>query len=199
MFTLYSLKPRFQSCLRPTVKRLAGWGVTPNQVTVLAMLISFAAGACVYGNPYWKWPLLLVPVALLVRMALNAIDGMLAREHDMQTKRGALLNEMGDVLSDLALYAPLAYIPGVQSSLVAWVLVGTVLSEFAGVLAQAIGSARRYDGPMGKSDRAFMLGGLYLLLGLGASPYLWWVDGLLTLTAALLIVTIYKRCIYALR
>jgi len=36
-------------------------------------------------------------------MALNAIDGMLAREHHMQSKLGAILNELGDVVSDTVL------------------------------------------------------------------------------------------------
>ena len=37
---------------------------------------------------------------------------MLAREHDMKTRLGAILNELGDVLSDSALYLPLATRPG---------------------------------------------------------------------------------------
>jgi phosphatidylglycerophosphate synthase len=39
-------------------------------------------------------------------MALNALDGMLARECNQQTRLGAILNETGDVISDIALYFP---------------------------------------------------------------------------------------------
>ena len=53
--------------------------------------------------------LLLLPVWMLVRMALNALDGMMAREMEMATAAGAVLNEVGDVLSDLVLYVPLAW------------------------------------------------------------------------------------------
>ena len=53
-----------------------------------------------------------LPPVLLARMALNAVDGMLAREHAMQSALGAILNELGDVLSDTALYLPLAAAPG---------------------------------------------------------------------------------------
>ncbi len=51
-------------------------------------------------------------------MALNAIDGMLAREHAMQTPLGAMLNELGDVVSDAALYLPLCWVPGLSPVLV---------------------------------------------------------------------------------
>ena len=61
-----------------------------------------------------------------------------------------------------------------------------------GVLAQTIGSTRRYDGPMGKSDRAFVLGALALLLGLGVSAGRW-VDGLMGLVLLMLVLTIVRR------
>lgn len=51
-------------------------------------------------------PLLLLPIVLFIRMALNALDGMLARECNQQTRLGAILNETGDVISDIALYLP---------------------------------------------------------------------------------------------
>ena len=50
----------------------------------------------------------LLPAVLFVRMALNAIDGMLAREHGQKSALGAFLNELCDVVSDAALYLPFA-------------------------------------------------------------------------------------------
>ena len=136
--------------------------------------------------------MLLVPLALFVRMALNAIDGMLAREHGQQSRLGALLNELGDVLSDVALYLPFATLPGVNGAAVVLFVVFALLAEFSGVLALAIGSARRYDGPMGKSDRAFVFGALGLWLGLaGSLPA--WVAGLMPVLCGLLAWTIVNR------
>src|SRR6185295_8322768 len=108
MASIYDLKPAFQGRLRPLVVHLAARGVTANQVTIAALLLSIAAGALVALWPEAALPLLLLPVALFVRMALNAIDGMLAREHNQKSRLGALLNEIGDVLSDAALYLPFA-------------------------------------------------------------------------------------------
>ena len=64
--------------------------------------------------PTQRWPLILLPIILFLRMGLNAIDGMLAREHGMKSNLGAVLNEVGDVISDSALYLPLALVPGVS-------------------------------------------------------------------------------------
>lgn len=49
---------------------------------------------------------LLLPIVLFIRMTLNALDGMLARECNQKTRLGAILNETGDVISDIALYLP---------------------------------------------------------------------------------------------
>jgi CDP-diacylglycerol--glycerol-3-phosphate 3-phosphatidyltransferase len=187
MISLYQIKPRFQNLLRP----IAGWlhrrGVTANQVTLAALLLSLLAGGVVLLQPT-PAILLLLPPVLLVRMALNALDGMLAREFQGPTLLGALLNEIGDVVADTALYLPLALIPGVSPMAVMALVLLALLSEFCGVLAVMIGASRRYDGPMGKSDRALLLGAIALWFGVGGVGGLWlvvilWIaNGLLAMT-----------------
>ena len=166
--------------------------MTANQVTVAAMLLSFATGACILVWPEARWPLLLVPGVLFLRMALNAIDGMIAREHDMQTPLGAILNELGDVFSDVAIYLPLAVVPAFRAELVVSVVLLGVISEMTGVVGAQIGASRRYDGPMGKSDRAFLFGLICLIVGLGVSPHRW-LSYVLLAMVVLLIGTIVRR------
>ena len=108
-----------------------------------------------------------------MRMALNAIDGMLAREFGLKSRLGAVLNELGDVVSDVALYLPFAVIPGVSAILVGLVVAIAAMTEMMGVVAVQIGASRRYDGPFGKSDRAVFFGALALVLGAGIRPGLW--------------------------
>ena len=198
MPSIYQLKPAFQNLLRPICRWLAGQGVTANQVTLAALVLSIATGILIALFAPALWPLLLLPPVLLIRMALNAIDGMLAREHNMISPLGAILNELGDVIADSALWLPLALLPGVSASLIVGVVVLGILTEMTGVIGVQIGASRRYDGPLGKSDRAFLLGLLGLLLGVGVSPG-WWLQGLLGLTLLLLIYTVYNRARQALR
>lgn len=192
MPSVYDLKPAFQGLLRPLVRRLARAGATANQVTLAALALSAATGAALALRPESPALLLLLPAVLFLRMALNAVDGMLAREHGQKSRLGAILNELGDVLSDAALYLPLAGMPGFSPVLVVLIVVLAGASELTGVLTQTLGASRRYDGPMGKSDRAFVFGALGLALGLGA-PAGGWLDGLLALVLALLVWTIVNR------
>lgn len=197
MASIYDLKPKFQGLLRPVTNALARAGVTANQITVFAMLLSFAAGATIYVSRSFR-VLLLLPLVLLLRMALNAIDGMLAREHNQKTPLGAILNELGDVFSDAALYLPLALIPPFAPILIVLIVIFAIISEMTGVLGVPIGASRRYDGPMGKSDRAFVFGSLGLLLGLN-TPILPAIKPVLWIVLVLLLLTILNRARCALR
>lgn len=198
MASIYDIKPAFQNLLRPLTRSLASAGVTANQVTIAAALLSGAVGACFVSNPQARWPLLVLPGFLFVRMALNAIDGMLAREHGMKSRLGAVLNEISDVAADTALYLPLALVPGFSLWLVVVITILSIISEMTGVVAVQIGATRRYDGPMGKSDRAFMFGLVALLLGLGVPAGLW-LFYVQLLLIALLCLTIVNRARRALQ
>ena len=195
--TIYDLKPTFQNLLRPICRSLAKAGVSANQVTVAALLLSLIVGALVWTFKGAAWTLYMVPVVLFVRMALNAIDGMLAREHDMKSALGAILNELADVVSDTALYLPFAVIPFAPTTLVVLAVILAILTEMAGVVAVQIGAERRYDGPMGKSDRAFVFGLIALLLAFGvpAGGWLSIVFGVVVILLGLTIVNRVRRAL----
>jgi len=125
-------------------------------------------------------------------MALNAIDGMLAREHDMQSSLGAILNELGDVVSDIFLYAPFAYLAGLSAELVLAIVICSIIVEMVGVVSIQIGGSRRYDGPLGKSDRAFLFGLLAVLLAFGFDSS-FWLNCLLGLGLLFSLLTIVNR------
>ncbi len=167
MPSIYQLKSRFQDLLRPVCRALADRGVTANQVTVSALGLSVAEGLALWFLPDHPLPWLLLPLVLFVRMGLNAIDGMLAREHGQKSSLGAILNELGDVLADAALYLPFALLPFISAELVVGLLVLAIIGEMTGVIGVQIGASRRYDGPFGKSDRAFLFGLSGFLIGLG--------------------------------
>ncbi len=192
MATVYDLKSRFQTLLRPVLRRMARAGITANQVTLAALALSVIAGLAIAVWPAAGLPLALLPLVLFVRMALNAMDGMLAREHDQQSALGAVLNELGDVISDLALYLPFALVPGLSPMAVVGLCLLAVIGEMMGVVGVQIGASRRYDGPLGKSDRAVLFGTLGLLLGLGIVTPVFanWVLAIALLPAAL---TVFNR------
>ena len=198
MPSVYELKPAFQGLLRPLVRALVAAGVTPNHLTLAALLGSIAVGAQLVSAGSQPRLLLILPAWLFVRMALNAMDGMAAREHGKTSRMGGALNEVGDVVSDVALYLPLATMSyGHIWPVVAFVL-SAVLTEFCGVLGPALGGSRRYDGPMGKSDRALVVGALALIGGLAPATIGWWLP-ILGAASALGLATCWNRVAAALR
>ncbi|WP_020559318.1 CDP-alcohol phosphatidyltransferase family protein [Thiofilum flexile] len=189
MVTIYNLKPIFQNLLKPLLNKIAKLGITPNQITLTTLVFCVFVGLMLAYTQGAKWLLILLPLILLLRMALNALDGMLAKTYQLQTPLGAMLNELGDVIADAALYLPFALIPFISPTLIVIFVITALLTEMAGLL----GKTRRYEGPMGKSDRAFLMGTLGLLIGLDLLP-MTWVNPILIIAIALNSWTIINRC-----
>jgi CDP-diacylglycerol--glycerol-3-phosphate 3-phosphatidyltransferase len=198
MNSTYDLKPSFQKKLLPLTSFLALSNVHPNKVTLAGILVSCLGGMAIVLFPEQTWPLLMLPLVLFVRMALNAMDGLLAREYGMVSPAGVILNELGDVLSDVVLYLPLALIPGMNAPAIVILVVLAIIVEMTGVLAVQIGERRNYSGPMGKSDRALVFGILGLVLGVGVAPGIW-TDILINAVIVQLVVTILNRIRKALK
>ncbi|WP_120496833.1 CDP-alcohol phosphatidyltransferase family protein [Kiloniella sp. EL199] len=198
MITIYDLKPRFQNLLRPLCTKLVSAGITANQVTVFAAVLSAAGGAAILFYSTSSVPLLLLPVLLFIRMALNAIDGMMAREFNQKSNLGAILNELTDVIADALLYLPFALIPGINAYLIVALVTLGILVEMIGVVSIQIGASRRYDGPFGKSDRAFAFGFIAVVLALDFAPD-FWLNILFSALIALSCYTIFNRARQALR
>ena len=190
--SIYELKPKFQNLLRPLVKRLYDADITANQVTLTACIISILLGALLTKFADISALFFLLPIWMFLRMALNAIDGMLAREFNQKTKLGGYLNEATDVISDTALYLPFAFVEPFEWGIIALVIFLSFMSEFLGILGQVHGGGRRYDGPMGKSDRAFvfgLIGTIYAVFGQLPT----WFSWVLYAVALLLVLTCINR------
>lgn len=202
MPSIYQLKPEFQNLLRPLVQWLFKRGVTANQVTLFAMFISLGLSLFLYHyylNHPVNWWLLLFPLWMLIRMAFNAIDGMLAREFNQQSNLGAFYNELSDVIADTALYVCLIAFAFIHAKLLLLVAFLAILSEYTGVMAPLIGQQRRYDGPMGKSDRAFWFSLITVIIvvfpmfNTNLQLLSLICNGILSLMGVLLALTIYNR------
>lgn len=198
MASIYDLKPAFQRFLHPVVKSLAVHKITANQVTLTAVLISFLSGLLILLFHQHRMVFLIIPFILFVRMALNATDGILAREYNLKSNLGVFLNELGDVLSDAFLYLPFAYVAAISPILIISIVILAIIGEMVGVIAIQIGATRRYDGPMGKSDRAFIFSIISLFIACNIKLTIW-MNCLLFIIVILLILTIYNRISHALQ
>ncbi|ORI03136.1 hypothetical protein B5723_09285 [Mammaliicoccus sciuri] len=190
--SIYEIKPKFQQLLMPIVDWMRKIGMTPNQVTILALVLSILTGIILSIFHDNKWIFILMPIVMFVRMALNAIDGVMAKKYQMKSHLGLLLNELGDVISDLFLFIPFVFIAEDYGIGIMLFISLSIISEMAGVTVRVIGSSRRYDGPMGKSDRAFIVGFISFLIfvHLNIIPYLHFV---FYVCSILMLINIYNR------
>tara|TARA_Y100000746_G_scaffold8386_1_gene7499 strand:- start:1335 stop:1937 length:603 start_codon:yes stop_codon:yes gene_type:complete len=164
MISVYKLKPKFQKLLQPLLLLLKRMGVSPNHITVFTIIFSIIIGYILFLGIQDRFWFLIVSVGLLLRMMLNALDGMMAKQFNLQSKLGEILNEIGDVISDIAIYFPFIYFESIKSEYVIIFIFLSIINEFCGVLAKLISGTRRYDGPMGKSDRAFLVGVICIII-----------------------------------
>jgi CDP-diacylglycerol--glycerol-3-phosphate 3-phosphatidyltransferase len=165
-------------------------------VTVSSLFGSLAIGAVlsIFGEHSILFGLL--PAWLMARMAFATIDGTLAVDFGQRSQLGGILNEVGDILSDIALFLPLAFVAPFPAGSVTLVIALTVLSEIAGIAGPILGGSRRLDGPFGKADRSIALGAIGAWLAcFGSLPS--GAAVLLPIFAILLLVTIVNRLRFA--
>lgn len=192
MISVYKLKPKFQQLLTPVLLFLHKNQITANQITVSSILLSVIIGVLFWNADQSGWFFLSLPIGLLLRMALNALDGMMARKFNQTSKLGEALNEIGDIVSDVIIFFPLLKFQPESLYLIIIFIVLSIINEFAGLIGKVIGKERRYDGPMGKSDRALVLGvyGLGVFFGADISGISKYIFGLIII---LLTISTYIR------
>ena len=198
MISIYKLKPKFQKLLQPLLLLFKKIGVSPNHITVFTIFFSLLIGYILFlaiDNSFW---FIIVALGLLIRMMLNALDGMMANQFNLQSKLGEILNEIGDVISDIAIYFPFLYFEAIKSEYVILFIFLSIINEFCGVLAKLISGSRRYDGPMGKSDRAFLVGIICIVLFFTDS-ILVYLDYVFIIAIFLILISSYFRITKALK
>lgn len=167
--SLFFFKPRFQKALRPLTNVLANAGVSANRVTILGIVGSILISAILLCFNSYPAIFYLLPVWLIIRMAFNTVDGLLAMEHGQKSRLGGILNEGGDMLSDLFLAMPLALINPAGHNAFFLLMALAIVSESAGIAGLWFGGQRCDYGPFGKTDRAIAFGCLALWLAIFGS------------------------------
>jgi phosphatidylglycerophosphate synthase len=199
---LYDIKPQFRQVLGRVLPVLKP--IHPDVLTWTALGCSVASAVLISFAKMNRWLFILIPFLLFLRIALNALDGLLAQTTGKARPFGEVLNEATDRLSDLAILLGIAYSP---FSSVRWgmpAVAAVFFSSYIGILGKAVGAGRQYGGILGKADRmlwcgvtclvAFFIGNttLFHLPG-GHSVELF--DGLLALFALLACITAVQRVV----
>ena len=126
--------------------------ITPNILTIAAFIASAVAGILFYYR-LELWAI----VAVALNAFFDAMDGAVARELKVQSKRGDFLDHAVDR------YADIFIITGIfASGMVPWqigvlALTGVLMASYLGTQAQAVGVGRYYGGLLGRADRLVLI------------------------------------------
>lgn len=195
--SIYRLKSTFQELLMPICKKMNNMGITPNQITFFTMILSIVFSLLLYNFHGYTWLFLLVPIFFLKRMALNALDGMIATEFNKKTKLGIYFNEIGDIISDTVFFYCFFTVIGIKNILCLLFIFSSIMTEYVGVISIQVDKKRHYEGPMGKSDRAVLVSMISLLYFWGMREK--YILIIVIIGLILLIVTSYNRVNRSLR
>jgi phosphatidylglycerophosphate synthase len=96
------------------------------------------------------------------------LDGMIAVAANKASRRGEILNDLPDRISDIIIFVGVAH-SGLMNLLIGyWAAIFAVLTAYVGLLGQALGGQREFGGMMSKPWRMVTLSigaGLTFLLG----------------------------------
>lgn len=191
---IYGIKPWFRQQLQPLIKLL--WNVHPDVLTWSAVVLSCVAGVLLYLSFWTPWLAFVVIPLLFIRLALNALDGLLAQQTGKARVAGEVLNEMTDRIADVAIFIGLTMCQLTDKFIGFVAIISILMVSYTGILGKAVGAERIYSGVLGKADRMIYLMVVCLVYGLypdfgfmGYSTYSW----LLIIFIPLACVTILQR------
>lgn len=189
--SVYNLKKRFQNLLMPLCEKMNSLGITPNQITIGTMIGSIIFSLLFYKFSEYRILFLIVPLFFLKRMALNALDGMIANRFNKKTNLGIFINEIGDIVADTVFFFCFFSVLNINMVLSMLFIFLGILSEYTGITAMQVDGKRHFEGPMGKSDRAFFISLLSIFIFFRLDNK--YIEYFIILGIGLLFLTIYNR------
>ena len=198
--TLDALRPLADRLIDPLVSGAKRAGLTPDAVSVLALVAAAGAAGSFYaaaGDPR----LYLVGATLvLCNGVLDLIDGGLARELETASAAGDLLDHVLDRYADILIIGGLAAGVG-RYALGLAAVTGVLMTSYLGTQAQAVDLDRVYGGVLGRADRLALTGIVTAVASVvrATAAELTAVGWLLVVFAVVGHVTALQRFYYAMR
>ena len=149
-------------------------GVSPDTVSYMSIFASATAALCFWWSLDTPGLLILAVAFCYLRLWLNMLDGMVAIASGKASRRGEVINELPDRISDVLIFVGVAHSGLCHPIIAYWVAIMSLLVAYIGILGQAVGVQREFSGVMSKPWRMVVLHiGAWTTLAL-----IWWNGGL---------------------
>jgi phosphatidylglycerophosphate synthase len=147
-------------------------GLHPDAISYLSIVASLIAAICFWKSGQSRWLLIVAPLFCYLRLWFNMLDGMVAVAANKASRRGEILNDLPDRISDIAIFVGVAH-SGLMNPLIGyWAAILAVLTAYVGLFGQALGGQREFGGMMSKPWRMVALSiGAWLTFFLGPQSF----------------------------
>ena len=147
-------------------------GIHPDTISYLSVVAAFAAAICFRKAGEIRWLLIIAPLFSYLRLWLNMLDGMVAVAAGKASRRGEILNDLPDRVSDVIIFVGVAHSGLMNPIFGYWAAIAAVLTAYVGLFGQALGVQREFGGIMSKPWRMVVLHiGAWLALFLGGQSF----------------------------
>jgi phosphatidylglycerophosphate synthase len=132
-------------------------GIHPDAISYLSIVAALIAAICFWKSGARRWLLIIAPLFCYLRLWFNMLDGLVAFAAGKASRRGEILNDLPDRISDIVIFVGVAH-SGLVNPLVGyWAAIFAVLTAYVGLFGQALGAQRQFGGIMSKPWRMVAL------------------------------------------
>lgn len=154
------LKSRGSAWAKALAKAIADTGISPNQISILSVVMSILSMVCFYFAQDLKIMYIFGAVFIQMRLLCNLFDGMVAVEHGKKTNTGDIYNDVPDRFADLFIILGLGLAVRHMPYAVYISLLGSafaIMTAYIRVLGRSLGTQAYFIGPMAKQHRMFLI------------------------------------------
>jgi phosphatidylglycerophosphate synthase len=155
--TLNTYRPYVNFVLEPSAAALARIGLTPNKVSLLSFMFAALAGISYYYSFDNRMNLVIALILVMLNSFTDAVDGVMARQMEMQSERGDLLDHVIDRYADTFIICGIFFAGYVHWMIGVAAITGVLITSYMGTQAQAVGGKRHYGGMLGRADRMALI------------------------------------------
>ena len=132
-------------------------GIHPDAISYLSIVAALLASICFWESGGTRWLLIIAPLFCYLRLWFNMLDGMVAVAATKASRRGEILNDLPDRISDIIIFIGVAHSGWMNPLFGYWAAIFALLTAYVGLFGQALGGEREFGGIMSKPWRMVAL------------------------------------------
>jgi phosphatidylglycerophosphate synthase len=127
-------------------------------ISYFSIVAGAGAALCFWQSRHHPTLLMVAPLFCYLRLWCNMLDGMVALAAGEASRRGEILNDIPDRISDVLIFIGAAHSGWMNPLFGYWAAIFSLGTAYIGMLGQAVGAQREFCGLMSKPWRMVALG-----------------------------------------